>query len=68
MEHLKEENEQLKGKINDLQGALKARDLELKQLREEYDFLIQAMEQQDKTIAEIVSEKQSVVQPAKTND
>lgn len=66
MEHLKEENEQLKGKINDLQGALKARDLELKQLREEYDFLIQAMEQQDKTIAEIVSEKQSVVQPAKT--
>ncbi|RHY31072.1 hypothetical protein DYB32_003779 [Aphanomyces invadans] len=43
----------LRNQVQDLQGALKARDMELFQLRERYDLLLVAVEQQDETIAAI---------------
>ncbi|RHZ16797.1 hypothetical protein DYB31_007479 [Aphanomyces astaci] len=43
----------LRSQVQDLQGALKARDMELFQLRERYDLLLVAVEQQDEAIAAI---------------
>jgi hypothetical protein len=47
------EVDRLRKQVDDLQGALKARDIELASLREQYELLVVAVEQQDEAIASI---------------